>query len=76
MIDEFPGATVVREEIFSSGAADGMAARLNEPLVVESPVTVVYVPECGPVKIRFVVVAADVAVAGEEMVAVFGPVTT
>lgn len=61
--------------MFSSGAVSGMAARLNVPVVVAVPFTVVYVPVFWPVNTRFVVVAAAFAVAGEEIVAVFGPVT-
>lgn len=68
--------TVVRADTFSIGAAEGIAARPNVPVVVFVPVTVVYVPRFAPVNTRLVVVAGEVVVAGYEIVAVFGPVTT
>lgn len=69
------GLTVVRVETFSIGAAAGMSASENRPVVVFVPETVVYVPAVGLVNTRLVVDAADVVVAGYEIVAVFGPVT-
>ncbi|HVU35788.1 MAG TPA: hypothetical protein VHE61_20280 [Opitutaceae bacterium] len=68
--------TVARDEMFSIGAAEGMSARLNRPVVVLVPSTVVYVPVFLPVNTRFVVDACAVPLAGLEIVAVVGPVTT
>jgi hypothetical protein len=64
MIVLLPLVIVVRAETFSIGAAAGIPASPNVPVVVFVPVTVVKVPPFALVNIRFVVVAGDVAVAG------------
>lgn len=67
--------SVVRTETLDSGAAKGISASEKRPVVVFAPCTVVYVPVLLPVKTRFVVAAWVPALAGREIVAVFGPVT-
>lgn len=67
---------IVRTDTLESGAANGISASENLPVVVVLPCAVVKVPAFLAVKTRFVVAAGVLPLAGREIVAVFGPVTT
>jgi hypothetical protein len=74
-VDDSPTSSVDRTDTLDSGAALGMSANENRPVVVVVPCTVVYVPAVGLVNTKLVVAAGVLPDAGTVIVAVFGPVT-